>query len=333
MTFSRLILSSDLASVGQDPRRLCREAAAGRLVRVRHGVYIEVDHWKDLNDWGRYGVRAAAFSGSTAAPPTYSLHTAGLLWGLWLVGCPEYLHAVTDFKAGGRSRPGLKRHIGHTDAGVTTIFGFRVTDKARTAVELMTRLPFAHAVAVADSSRRTRVDALDEAQIEWKRDLPLGPPPDIDELHAAIRRLPSMAKRQRAEAVLDFSSGLSESAGESISRANMHILGFPPPRLQHRFILARGQRARTDFYWPAAALVGEFDGAGKYLRKDWGEGLSIEDRVMLEKQRENGIRAQGVGVVRCERTDAVDLNRLERILAQAGLRRRCPTPEVPRAQK
>lgn len=333
MSFSRLILSSDLASVGEDPRRLCREASAGRLVRVRHGVYIEMDHWRTLDDWGRYGVRAAAFNGSSVAPPIYALHTAALLWGLWLVGCPEYLHAVTDFKAGGRSRPGVMRHIGSVDTCVTTIFGFRVTDKARTAVELISRLPFAQAVAVADSSRRNRVDAVNDYRISWKRDRRLGPPLGIGELQAVIRQLPSKANRQRAEAVLNFSSDLSESAGESISRANMHILGFPPPRLQHGFVLAGAQRARTDFYWPEAAVVGEFDGAGKYLRKDWGQGVSIEDRVMMEKRRENAIRAQGFGVARWGWAEGLDLNRLERILTEAGLRRQRSAPDLPPSRR
>jgi len=324
MTFSRLIRSSELTAVGQDSRRLSHEVSSGRLVRVRHGVYVDGTHWSQMDDWARYGARAAALNGSAQTPPVYSLQTAGLLWGLWLVGCPENLHAVTAFKNGGRSKPGVKRHIGELDAGVTTLFGFRVTDKARTAVELMARLPFAHAVAVADSSRRTQVDDPDRASLDWKRDHPVGPSLGLDELRAAIGLLSSTTQKHRARTVLNFSSDLSESAGESISRANIHILGYPPPELQHAFSLSSGKRARTDFYWREHLLVAEFDGLGKYLRHDWHNGSSIEDRVMEEKRRENGIRSHGVRVIRWEWADAVDLNRLGRILAEAGLR-----PSIP----
>ncbi|WP_227878512.1 hypothetical protein [Arthrobacter dokdonensis] len=41
-----------------------------------------------------------------------------------------------------------------------------------------------------------------------------------------------------------------------------------------------------------SAEAGEFDGRGKYLRKDWAGGRSLQDRIMAEKNREDQIRAR-----------------------------------------
>ncbi|WP_434618387.1 type IV toxin-antitoxin system AbiEi family antitoxin domain-containing protein [Arthrobacter sp. A5] len=332
MDYHGLIFCSEVAAVGQDPRNLARRAKAGQLVRVRRGVYVDGGTWKGADTWQRYGLRAEAFNRTVAVAPTFSLQTSGLLWGLALLGCPKDLHVLTSFQQGGRSLAGVKRHFGSMDARLTELGEFRTTDKARTAVELMARLPFAQAVAVADSCRRIRVAPAPWADsvagperraliVDWKRDTPLGPPVSLDELRAAALELPSRAKIERATAVLEFSSDLSESAGESMSRANIHILGFRAPELQHAFSIRGGVTARTDFYWPRERVVGEFDGRAKYTRSDWASGSSVEERVLAEKDRENKIRALGMGFARWNWAEMMDLARLERILSDAGLRR------------
>jgi hypothetical protein len=144
-------------------------------------------------------------------------------------------------------------------------------------------------------------------------------------LEAAIDRLPKASLRARARAVPEFSDPASESPGESMSRANIHLLGFAPPVLQHRIADRDGEFARTDYCWPEANLAGEFDGQGKYLRGAEESGLSAGDIVLREKKREDRIRRTGIGVVRWDWRDAKDLRVLRRILTEAGVPRATQT--------
>jgi hypothetical protein len=131
--------------------------------------------------------------------------------------------------------------------------------------------------------------------------------------------------RARAKAVLEFSDPASESPGESMSRANIHLLGFAPPVLQHRIADRDGEFARTDYYWPEVNLAGEFDGRGKYLRSAQERDLPVGEVVMREKKREDRIRRTGIRVVRWDWQDAMDLPTLRRILSEAGVPRATQT--------
>lgn len=90
--------------------------------------------------------------------------------------------------------------------------------------------------------------------------------------------------------------------------------------LQQELVIRGGQKVRTDFFWPAEGLVGEFDGEGKYLRANFGGGRSIEDRVLDERYREDGIRALGYRLVRWNWAQANNPVALLGILRDANLR-------------
>ncbi|MFW0794273.1 hypothetical protein AAFP30_10720 [Gordonia sp. CPCC 205515] len=98
-----------------------------------------------------------------------------------------------------------------------------------------------------------------------------------------------------ARHALELADPLSESVGESWSRAQMIEDGLPIPRLQCEYQCGT-KKYRADAGW-ADRLVGEFDGKSKYgrLRKP---GESIEDAVIREKLREDELRALGLMVLR-----------------------------------
>ncbi|MBT2517159.1 hypothetical protein J7E29_06910 [Streptomyces sp. ISL-90] len=87
-----------------------------------------------------------------------------------------------------------------------------------------------------------------------------------------------------------FGDQASGSVGESLSRGQMHLLGFPAPRLQVRMPRPDGRDDIVDFDWPEFGLFGEFDGHGKYLRSEYTRGRAIADVVIAEKRREDRIR-------------------------------------------
>ena len=63
----------------------------------------------------------------------------------------------------------------------------------------------------------------------------------------------------------------------------------------------------TDFGWPAARTVGEFDGRVKYGRLV-RPGQDPGDVVYAEKLREDRLRAQGLAVVRWTWSDLDDFD-------------------------
>lgn len=298
MAAIELILSSDTARIGQDPRILAKRCKRGELVRVRRGAYVPADYWAHLNDLQRHGLRAAALVNTTLTPPTFNLQTAALLWGLGVVGTPSQLCTVTSDPRGGRSKHGIQRTLGSLDVGVTQLGGFRVTDKLRTTVELASTLNFAEALAVVDSSLRKHApgDSVDAGS--WDKEKAWGSPSNAGDLRDAASALGHQTRQRRVARILDLSTDKSESVGESISRAQMILLNFPEPRLQGSFTLRSGRTARTDFWWPELDLVGEFDGQGKYLRNKLRGQQTIQQAVMAEKARENGLRALGLTVIR-----------------------------------
>lgn len=328
----QLIRAADVERLGQEPRTLAKRSRKGELVRVRRGIYVESDHWKQLDIRTRYGLWALSFQCLTEQQPVFAHASAALVWGLWLTKTPGKLHVITESNAGGRSRNTIVRHRGSLSTSLVRCGPVLVTDKLTTTLALITSLPFPQAVAVCDSSLRVtaprdRVNVFTplhesgnfQQDCSWSNDTPQGDALLRSELVAAAELLPSKAATKRALAVVGFSSALSGSAGESFSRAHMHELGFPAPILQHCFVLRDGSNAFVDFWFKEQHTVGEFDGMGKYLRPDWGRGLPIEQRLLAEKRREDQIRAQGVGFVRWTWEEMLDKARFERLLRQAGL--------------
>lgn len=331
MKTPRLILPEDMELQGRDSRYLAKLRRRGSLVCVRRGVYADAAEWSSLTPDAQYGLKVAAFKARSKSPPVFCYATAALVWGLWLVGKPKMIHSITESSAGGRSRDDVTRHVGSLTEQVVQCGELLFTDKLTTTMQLIAGMTFERAVAICDSSLheplRRKVENVftpagvssDIFEPSWKNDHPQGPPLLKADLLAAAEILPSKAARNRAVAVIQFASGLSGSAGESLSRVRMRRLGFIDPELQRKFVLRDGSSAFVDFWFEEQRRAGEFDGRNKYLRADWGGGRSIEDRILKEKDREDQIRAQEVGVFRWTWAEMMNLTRFEQLLRQAGI--------------
>lgn len=329
MNTPKLIFSSDSGLTGQDQRNLVKLCNKGALQRIRHGSYVTSEDWNDLSPRAKYGLGAYAYRHRAGDEPIFCYATAALLWGLWIVGTPSLVHVRTSVTAGGCNRNGIRRHIATARDGLVHCGQLLITDKLTTTMDLINKLPFPYAVAVCDSSLRRPdprhqinhfTDTVDDqAEAQWVAEYPQGPALTIEGLRTAAMQLPSQSARTRTLTVINFASALSGSAGESISRAKMHLYGFPAPELQKKFILRNGRNAFVDFWFKELNLAGEFDGKGKYLRADWGGGVSIQDRVMAEKAREDDIRSQGARFVRWTWSEMMNRERFTALLRNAGL--------------
>lgn len=323
MSGMHLISSQDLRRTTGDTRSLSRRYAQGELVRIRKGVYAGKEEWVSLAPWERYLQTIRAVDLELPAS-TFCLHSAIAVWNLDLLAVPGYVHVSTASRGHtGRRKPttsasrngfgstgiehitayGVHKHRGQPAA--VEHAGLQVTPLAETVVEVIARESFAAGVVLADhaiSSRRAS-----------------GPRLSKEGLLRTASRLPSAARRNWVAQVLDFAAPESESAGESLSRAQMHLLGFPAPMLQAKFRQEGSLLARTDFFWPKYRLIGEFDGDAKYLSDDYLGTRTARQAVLAEKKREDRLRAAGFRVVRWDWATASDPARFAACLRRAGL--------------
>lgn len=316
----QLLLSRDRILHGLTPNELARRVKSGALFRVRQGVYADGEAWRAMKTWEQYRVRIQAAAETFEKPTVFARHSAASVWGMPVVG-QHPVHALTFKNDGGRSRAGVSRHFA-APSGLAVVprEGLLVTDRVRTVLDLAAFATFAEAVAAVDHvllpDRSRRLPALTKAELE-----------------AGIGSNYSGAAKLRIRAVLEFADPASGSAGESLSRALIHVAGFEVPVLQHKFSDSTGLIGYADFYWKDSKVVGEFDGEEKYAKSELLKGRTPSQVVVAEKNRENRIRALGMNVVRWDWADLMEPGKLEDKLAAGGVRRRRTRSAVFDAQR
>ena len=105
-----------------------------------------------------------------------------------------------------------------------------------------------------------------------------------------------------------------------MSRAIIHDLGFPSPQLQTIHHRGLGFIYRTDFEWPEYGLIGEYDGAGKYLKLDRRGTSDPGEAVASEKRREDYLRKEtGYTFARWGTPELHSPSAIRKLLIGAGL--------------
>ncbi|MDR7083135.1 hypothetical protein J2X01_002428 [Arthrobacter ginsengisoli] len=311
MDLPALILSSDLARLGRDSRRLARQAEAGELRRLRQGVYVRAEAWDALQHWERYTLLIHAAASTLRSRTVFCRQSAAALSDIPVLGKRHPVHACTSDAGGGRSRAGVRRHFVDPESlQIEERQGLLVTSRARTVLDLAAFGSFEQAVAAVDHVIRPARN---------------GPPVlNLELLEAGITGNYTAAATRRILTALEFGDPASGSPGESLSRAMMHRLGFKAPLLQHEIRDARGLVGFTDFEWPEDGLSGEFDGLAKYRDSSYLNGRTAADVVIEEKRREDRIRATGRRVIRWTWSELASLERFAAFLDAKGVPRRAP---------
>jgi hypothetical protein len=306
----RLVLAKDLALIGASSRPLSAAAKSGRLLRLRHGIYVERDRWMNLNFWQQYRLQVEAAAESLQSPTIFSHHSGASVWGIPTILKDQPVHALTTFRGGGRSRAGARRHLVEPAmAEAEEIEGLLVTSRMATVLDLAAFVPFAEALVPLDHVLKP--DAVRGLAAFTKAEL----------LDALPGRYP-LAVERRARAVVAFADSASGSPGESYSRGVIHVSGLAPPDLQYEVRSSIGRVAYSDFDWEGSRTVGEFDGVAKYQRDEFLRGRTPGQVVVDEKIREDRIRATGRNVVRWTWAVLWKPRALEELLSQAGVPRR-----------
>jgi hypothetical protein len=303
-----LIFACDRGSLGHDKARLSREADRGVLVRVKQGVYLPRDHWNDLDAVDRHRLHLAIINRLYAPGIVFSHQSAAALIGLPILGrWPDKAHVIRDCAAGGRSTTGVTRHaLGLAGVPLVSIHGMSATAPARTVIDVAATAPFESAVVIADAALR----------VNRHTGQALTTPSEVRTLLDSMAPFRGM---NRVVAVLDASTTLSDSAGETLCRLVISELGFPTPTLQVGYSDAEGFIGYADFSWRHRKVILEFDGMAKYADPRFTHGLTAEEIVIREKKREDRLWALGYVVLRVYWEDLRDPTRMRRLLLEAGV--------------
>ncbi|MCM3658141.1 hypothetical protein M3147_12865 [Agromyces mediolanus] len=294
-------------------RTLERDASDGRIHRIRPGVFGARTAWAEASDRRRAILRTAAVVGTRRDRAVLSHESAALLWGLPRLGrWPEAVELADARGTTPRSRNGVVwRRTRFDPDEVVEIDGFLVTGLGQTLIDIARTRDFVGAVVALDAGVSTFL---------WNDDRVVARGAGRGALLHRLDRVGSARGVRGARRAVAFADGRSESPGESLSRARMHELGFPPPRLQVEFPRDSGGFDRVDFDWPEFGLFGEFDGDAKYLDARMRAGRPIERVILAEKKRAERItRRWGRREVRWDWRTAWSPDRLRRCLLEAGL--------------
>jgi hypothetical protein len=276
-----------LAAGGMTDAMLRTQLAAGRLVRVRQGVFVGAADWP-ADAAGQFALRARAEQ--AAHPEAVISHgAAAAILGLPSPGGTRWFEGPIGMTVEAGSRPfrdGVCYHRTPLPAGqvTTDAAGYRITSAARTAVDLACALEPPQALVLLDAAAR---QACERFVFEIRRRDYRNP-----RLVGAARELLSDAARtirsSRLAPAIQLSEPCRESPIESLAAGHFALAGLPAPLWQEPIRTPAGT-FYPDCLWPEHRLIGEADGADKY--RD-------QHAAVREKEREQVLRDLGFRVVR-----------------------------------
>lgn len=278
-------LTSEAAAAHLDSRRLKTARTAGEAVRLGRGVFADTQRWPD-EPVKRHTVLALAALRAVDGC-ALSHVSAALSHGLPNPrGALPRPSVTVDDHVRSRS-PGswMTLYRGELPEGhVETVDAARRTVAPRTVVDCARHLSLGDGLAIADAAVR--------AGLTTGR--------AMRDLREFQRRWPGTLM---TEQVLHLLDPRREGWLESWSAAAFHRMELPRwlPQVNvydphDRFL------GRVDGYWPELGVVAEADGRGKHLG-DVDPSLdrspdAVAQRVLAAGEREVGLRATGLGVVR-----------------------------------
>lgn len=262
---------------------MARMLRSGELVRLRPGVYLRVapDRPPTPEEW--IVARAHALAMTSRNPPVFSHLTAAALHGLPVRAPSSAKVYVTLPPERSGARNLAVRHRGEVaDDERVQRHGIHFTTLERTMADVARTASFETAVCVLDAALRP-VTAPKAGVFDGAADDALR-----EQVRAIVQR--SAHGRARAWRALGFADGRAQLPGESVSRIRLAELGFAPPDLQVAVAGPAGRDYFIDFGLDDVPAWGEFDGEGKYRDKAMRSGLTLEQVLLREKQREDWIR-------------------------------------------
>ncbi len=283
-----------------DARRLSRLCEKGLLLRPVDGLYMRKSTWELLTPADRNRAMVRSLS-ERHRDWTLSHVSAAAMYGLSVsYAYLANVHAIT--RSGCKRLDVVTKH--RMSRGVREKNGIRLTTPEDTVLDCAAMMPFPDALAVADSAIAFRITC--EKHLR----------------NAATHRAGYRGIRA-GRRVVSHVDGRSESGGESIVRGILIELGYEIVDLQSPVASIDGAKGplRVDILMRAkdGAFVDlEVDGGEKYTNPEMNGGSMLR-ALMNERQREAGITARGLKVMRITVAQARNRELLKARLAVYGV--------------
>lgn len=252
-----------------------RRLKANKVIRISHGIYANPEIWKSLDlkaqtleltkalamqhpEWVFAGLNAAAIHGLQYRT---GLHR------------DRHVYIATQHE----SPTNAQRHVQHIHTPseeCTEINGLHITTMARTLVDCALRYDFRDVLVMFDFARLHHLATQRSIMTVCK----------------SLSHI-TRANKQKLTALMQYTSPLSESVGESLCRGTMLEAGFAAPRQQvvHNNPTKPGHTFRTDFEYVSAdgrTVIVEFDGVQKYIDRSMTNNHTLRTVVHAEQDRE-----------------------------------------------
>jgi hypothetical protein len=235
-------------------KRLAGFIKAGTLIRVCHGVYA-LDEPDVL-------AKLAALDLIAGQPIVACMATAAALYGF----DTENTSRVHILDPGVRMRPSrnlmVHQRIG---APLRRVEGRLATAPAWTVIEVARALRRSRALATLDAALHVGACT-------------------TGELRAAIREQKGRRGIVKVRELIGCADGRAESPMESEARLLFLDARLPRPELQYAIVDRYGRVWRTDFAWPEAFLVAEYDSIEWHV----GRERMLRDRLKTARLQECG---------------------------------------------
>jgi len=324
--YGGLLPADALREAGVSPQTLQRLRSEGILHRVRRGVYVGGDTWREADDDEQYRLRVRATVLALGHPPVVSHQSAAVLHGLPIIGgWPATVHTLAPGASGGSNARFTTSHRGPEPQTLEAIEGCRVTTLERTLVDVAASSSLLVGVTMLDHALRVEQERAARERSLGRRDRGLAgagaPALTKEDLRRELEAVNPRTGRRQAEQAIAFANPLSANPGETLSRVRIFQLGFEAPELQVCFPDVLARNAYVDFWWPRVRKIGEFDGFLKY-----GAGDVLGERepgavVWQEKQREDVLRARVKSFDRWGWDLALSPTRFHAFLSERGVPR------------
>lgn len=276
------------------------------------GLYARRAFWDDLRP-GAQALCVIRGAHELHERWTFCHYSAALVYGLSVsYRLLEQVHIQTKRAARSRSSKQICRHCTRSQEDqVGIVQGVPVTSLKQTLLDCLIAAQLPDALAMADSA--LRIYGIDR-----------------DELIAFME---DQGKRrhgiQSALHVAALADGRAESGGESILRGTIIEEGYlPPTDLQVKLPDVTDPRRtfRADLLWSlpdGRRIVGELDGAEKYVNEGMRAGRTVMGVLLDERQRESRITALGMPVMRFQFSKVREPGYVARTLQAFGIPRAC----------